>query len=363
MKDIEIKENKIRELLAGKEMSGVILSTQTNLLWFTCGKRNEILKNADISLVYLFITRNKKYLVSSSSDLDRVMNEELEGLGFEPIKYEWYNSSPIDAIRKLEPSGKIGADFSDSGVENIEADLTELRIDLSAIEIEKIKKFCGEYSMLLTDFCSALKPGMTERKLADEFNYACSSYGIRVHVMLVGSDERIFKYRHPAVTDKKIDKYILLATGAEKEGLNITITRSVYFGKVPKDISQKQKAVNFIEAAYCSNSKPGVSLKEIFDFGKKAYKDTGYADEWKNHTQGGILGYKAREIVASDSTEYRLKNSNLLSWNPTVAGAKAEDIILVAGNKAQQLSIDERWPYEEISAGNEKFKKPLILEL
>lgn len=361
--DIVIKENKIRELLADRGLSGVILSTQTNFLWFTCGKRNDVLKNADASLVYLFITRDKKYLISSSSDFDRVINEELEGLGFEPVKYEWYDGSPLDAVKKITPKGNIGADYSGDGVENIEDGLMTLRIDLTEQDVKNAKNFCRLYSMLLTDFCLSLKPNITEKKLANDFIYSCSAHDIRLPVALVGSDERIFKYRHPVATDKKIDKYILFATVAEKDGINISITRSVYFGNIPKDITQKQEAVNFIEAVYSSNSKPGVSLKEVFTAGKKAYKDAGYADEWKNHTQGGIIGYKAREIVASDLSEHKLKNNNLLSWNPTVAGAKAEDIYLVAGNKTLQLSVDERWPFEEISVGNEKFKKPKILQL
>jgi Xaa-Pro dipeptidase len=361
--DIEIKENKIREFLVERGLSGVIFSTQTNFLWFTCGKRNEVLKTADTSLVYLFITRDKKYLISSISDIDRVMREELEGLGFEPVEYRWYDGSPLDAARKIKPEGKIGADFFDSGVENVEDGLMALRIDLTAFEVEKVRKFSKQYSMLLTDFCSTLKPGISERKLANDFTYSCSAHGIRVPVTLVGSDERIYKYRHPAATDKKIDKYILFATVAEKDGLNISITRSVYFGDIPKDIIKRQEAVNYVEAVYCSNSKPGVSLKEVFQAGKKAYKDAGYADEWKNHTQGGVIGYKPREIVATDLSDYKLKNNNLLSWNPTVAGAKAEDIYVIDGEKTQQLSIDERWPYMEISVGNMKFKKPKIMEL
>jgi Xaa-Pro dipeptidase len=363
LKDIEIKQDRIRQLIDCMGMSGIILSTQTNFLWFTCGKRNDVLKNADISLVNLFITSDKKYLVSSNSDLDRVTNEELEGMGFEPVKYEWYDSSPLEVIRKIKPAGKIGADFSDAGVVSVENELIALRVDLTGQEIEKARQFSIQYSCLLTDFCSSLKPGITEEKLANDLTCLCMSQGIRMPVVLVGSDERVFKYRHPAATDKKIEKYVLLATVAEKEGLNISISRSVYFGKAPEEIIEKQKAVNYIEAVFCSNSKPGTELKEIFQCGIDAYKDAGYKDEWKNHTQGGIIGYKPREVVASGFSDWKLKNNYLLSWNPTVAGAKAEDISLVFGNETQQLSIDDRWPFMEITAGSQKFKKPEILQL
>ncbi len=363
IKDLEIKEVKTRELLLQKGLSGVILSTQTNFLWFTGGRRNEVLKNADISLVNLFITTDKKYLISSSSDLDRVMAEELEGLGFEPVKYEWYDGSPIEAAGKLVPGGKIGADFSESGVENIEDGLMALRIELTEHEMDKAEKFCKQYSALLTDYCMALKPGITEISLANDFTCLCLKSGIRLPVALVGSDERIFKYRHPVATGKKIDSYVLFATVAEKDGINISVSRSMYFGEPPKEIIKKQEAVNQIEAAFCGSSKSGVSLGDVFKAGRKAYKDLGYEDEWKNHTQGGIIGYKAREIVATDLSEQKLKNNNLLSWNPTIAGAKAEDIYLLDGEKTRQLSIDERWPYMEISAGGQKFKMPKILQL
>jgi hypothetical protein len=42
---------------------------------------------------------------------------------------------------------------------------------------------------------------------------------------------------------------------------------------------------------------------------------------------------------------------------------KAEDFILVKDNVIEQLSIDRRWPYEEITISGKPFLKPKILEI
>ena len=55
-KDLKIKEIKLRRLMEDLELPGIILSSQTNFLWLTGGRRNDILKSEDVSLVYLFIS-------------------------------------------------------------------------------------------------------------------------------------------------------------------------------------------------------------------------------------------------------------------------------------------------------------------
>ena len=363
MDEIEIKTVKLRQLINRKQLSGIILSSQTNFLWLTGGRRNEVIKNCDISLVYLFITKDNKYLISSRSDSARVMDEELSGLGFSLIEYDWYNQSPLDVIVEHYPIARIGADFYDSNLEFVEDDLAILRIDLTVAEIDRVKKFCMDYSMFFTDFCLELKPHCLEEEIAYDFTFGLLKKDIRVPIMLVGSDERVFMYRHPVPTSKKVEKYILLATIAEKDGINISVTRSVYFGKAPEDLCKRQEAVNYIEAIYCSKSKPGEKLNNILESGKKAYKGVFFENEWKNHTQGGIVAYKPREVLATESSDFKLASNYLVSWNPTIPGVKAEDMILVKENRAEQLSIDKRWPCTEIIIGNEKFVKPKILEL
>lgn len=242
--------------------------------------------------------------------------------------------------------------------------MAQIQINTSNdFEVNRVKKLCKEYTELLTDFCLSLKPNLTEVEVAADLSLDCLKCNISPLILMVGSDERIFKYRHPVATNKRIKKYVLIATVVEKDGLNVSISRSIYFGKVPQELRDKQKAVDFIESNYYYYSLPGVSLKELFEIGKKSYLEVGYPDEWENHTQGGIVGYKPREYLVSSNSEIVLNSNNVMGWNPTIRGVKAEDFILVKRGEIEQLSIDRRWPYTEVDIKGNRFLNPKILEI
>lgn len=361
--ELEIKEKRIRNLLSSKNLDAIILSKQSNFLWFTCGKSNRVILNDDISLVYLLITPESKYLIATNSDSERVMNEELKDLEFELVTYRWYNETFMDAIKKLNIKGPIGSDFYYKDFINIEDDLAHLRVNLTDNEKLKLRSLCKTYTTMLTDFCSKLHPGLSEIEIAGMLTKECISKEFFPVVLMVGSDERIFRYRHPVPTYKSVEKYLLLATVVEQYGLNVSISRSIYFGSVPENIKEKISAVNYVEATYCANSLPGIQLRELLEIGKKAYEEVGHPEEWKNHTQGGIIGYKPREFLVTENNTLHIIENNAMSWNPTIAGAKAEDVILVKKDGIEQLSIDNNWPLEKINIGNKTFLKPKILEI
>ena len=156
---------------------------------------------------------------------------------------------------------------------------------------------------------------------------------------------------------------IVLGYAVERGGLNVSLSRSVYFGKLTEEIRNKQAAVNFIEASFYYHSRPGVRLGELFEIGKRLYSEAGYPEEWQNHTQGGIAGYKPREFLVTPDSEVVLRSNNLMSWNPTLSGVKAEDFGLVLENGIRQLSVDKRWPFEEVDIKGIRFLKPKILEM
>ena len=361
-KDLKIKEIKLRRLMEDLELPGIILSSQTNFLWLTGGRRNDILKSEDVSLVYLFISRDERYLISTNSDKDRMLDEELAGMGFQPVIYDWYDQDLFHAIKKIGLKN-IGGDFNHPQIRFIGDELVDIRRDLTHDEYERLKELAGHYSTLVTDFCMNLKPGLTEKQLSNNLTCMCLKEDIRMPVLMVGSDGRAFSYRHPAATDKKIDKYFILATVAEKYGLNISLSRCIHFGKAPEELNRKIDAVNIIDAAYSANSREGITLKELFKVGIRAYAETGFKDEWKRHTQGGILGYKPREFVIDSTSQVRISKNNALSWNPTIEGVKTEDVYFLKNEGLEQLTIDKNWPYTKIDIDGKSFLKPIIMEI
>lgn len=361
--EIEIKQGRVKNLLKSKNLDGLLISKQSNLQWFTGGGMNDVIRNNDTSLINLFITEDKRYLLATTSDTDRMMEEELQGLGFESLLYNWYNQSPFDAIKTIKKDVRVGADTYNSRSTFIQTEISDIRRQLTDMEVRRFLDISIEYSSLLTNFCMELKPGLTERQLASKFGAHCNLYGYRLPVLMVGADERAYKYRHPVFTDKKIGKHFILATVGEKKGLNIPMSRLVYFGKAPEELINRVDAVNHVEVSAAAASLPGQGLKDIFEVIKKAYDEAGYPGEWKNHTQGGITSYKPCEYLINELSDIKIRTSEVISFNPTIAGAKTEDLYLTGPDRVVQISIDKRWPCTEIVMGGNKYLKTNILEL
>ena len=360
--EIAIKHGRIIRLLDENKLDGLLLSKHSNFKWFSCGGLNDVIKNDDTSLVYFYITKDKRYFIATKSDADRVMKEELEGLGFELILYNWYDQSYNDSLKRISAK-KAGADFINDNLKFLAPEISGIRALLTEMEIRRYRKMCSEYTTILTEYCSQLKPGISEKEVAAGLLSKCAAAGIRLHVLMVGSDERISLFRHPCATDKKIVKYVLIATVAEREGICANVSRSIYFGAVHDELLEKQDAVNQIEAVYQNYSMPGMKLGELFEIGKKAYDDAGYPGEWENHLQGGISGYAPLEFVTLKDSRIIVNENNILGWNPTVKGAKSEDPCLVTKEGPIQFTIDMNWPLKEYNVGKKKYNRPLILEL
>ncbi len=362
-RELQIKFNRIIKLLDEKGFDGIVFTTNSNFKWLSCGRTNDVIKNDNASLVYFFITPDKNYFIASRSDSLRVANEELMGLGYESVLYNWYNESVFDAIKRIGKYKKIASDFLSGASDFIPGEIAALRSELTESETERYKKTCNEYTKLLTGYCKSLKPGMSEMDIASGLLFEGAKRQMRFPVLMVGSDERISLYRHPTSTLKKVKNYVLFATVVEREGICANVTRSIYFGLLPEELKVKQEAVNTIEAAYQSYSTPGATLGEIFEKGKKAYEEAGCAGEWENHLQGGISGYSPLEFLMLEGSKIAVKENNIMSFNPTIKGAKSEDPVHITKNGPLQYTIDLEWPSKEYLIGKRKYVRPLILEI
>ena len=79
-------------------------------------------------------------------------------------------------------------------------------------------------------------------------------------------------------------------------------------------------------------SRPGASLGEVLAVARQAYADEGYPNEWRDHHQGGIIAYEGRERVAVPDDPTTIEEGMALAWNPSIAGVKVEDTIVVGAD-------------------------------
>ena len=180
--------------------------------------------------------------------------------------------------------------------------MTRLRMNLQPVEVERFRalgQLCGQ---AIGAAVQAVRPGMTEMEIAARLELEAQSRGAQPVVVLVATDERIFKFRHPLPTGKKMEKYAMLVMCARQKGLVASLTRLVHFGALPDDVRRKMQAVARVDAAAMRATRPGRMLKEIFGEIQQAYAAVGFADEWQLHHQGGPTGYEPREVTANPAT-------------------------------------------------------------
>jgi antitoxin VapB len=180
-------------------------------------------------------------------------------------------------------------------------------------------------------------------------------------VTLIAADERISKYRHPVPTDKKIDRYVMLVTGARRWGLVTSMSRLVHFGKLPDELKEKHKACVYVDTAFIHATRPGNSVSAIFNKGVEAYAEAGYPQEWTFHHQGGPTGYKGRDYRGTPNVQGVVQPNQAYAWNPSISGTKSEDTIIAMPEKTEVISEIPGWPMVEVTVDGTSYRRPDIL--
>jgi antitoxin VapB len=208
-----------------------------------------------------------------------------------------------------------------------------------------------------------VRPGQSEREIAAGLSRECESREIQAIVNLVASDERVYRFRHPLPTAKTLGQYAMLVLCGRKWGLVCSVTRLVHFGKLPAELEQKQEATARVDARLIQATRPGRVLGEVFAEGVAAYREVGFADEWRRHHQGGPAGYEPREWLARPDSPEIIRAGQAFAWNPSIEGTKMEDTILVGPGEAEILTATPGWPTIEVRLDGHAIQRPAILEM
>jgi antitoxin VapB len=110
-------------------------------------------------------------------------------------------------------------------------------------------------------------------------------------------------------------------------------------------------------------TRPGQTLGQIFRWARDAYAETGFPDEWQLHHQGGTAGYEPREYIATPDSQDLVETGQVYAWNPSIAGTKSEDTILVTSSGPEVLTATPGWPQLTVERGGVEYTRPAILEV
>jgi len=93
----------------------------------------------------------------------------------------------------------------------------------------------------------------------------------------------------------------------------------------------------------------------------RAYRAEGFENEWPQHHQGGGTGYEPRDFKGTLDCSEIVQAHQAYAWNPSIAGTKSEDTILVEPEGFEVLSETADWPMVVVEVEGQTIARPDIL--
>jgi len=353
VEEINFKHDQLRQLLAARGADGLLLRRTRNIAWFIAGADASIVVDNDYGAYSVLVTPNSRVIVTDTIEETRLQGEEhLNDLGFEFDISPWYAMNPRSTTTMITDDG------------DVDAVLHGLRRVLLPAEQARLRLLGKDATEALEEAARASQAGDNEYAMSARIAAAARLRQGTAIVNLVGTDERISRYRHPVVADKRLERYGMLVICLRRGGLVVSATRLIHIGPAPQELHDKLQKVASIDARVIAATRPGRTVGQVFDDLISFYADAGEPDQWKLHHQGGLAGYAPRELVATPGDPTVIEAGMMAAWNPSIVGAKCEDTVLITNEGFEIVSqASAAWPKIDVNVNGQIIQRPGILEL
>lgn len=334
------KLEQLREVLRARGFAAAALRSRRNFAWLTTGGHNHVAAASEDGVATLLVTAADAVVLTAVNEAARIRDEEVQGLPLEVVEVPWERPEAIGEEVAARVDGLVAGDAA------LEPDLWPIRATLGTAEQRRFTVLGARTARAVTATLATARAGELETTVGERLALALAADGIGAPVVLVASDERIVRYRHPIPVPKPIEKSLMLIVGAELGGLIVAMTRFAWLrGRPDGETARRFSAVHSVHRAFMTATRPGRTLSEILADGVEAYRTVGFADEWRLHHQGGPIGYQGREAVAVPGSGAVVAPNMAFAWNPSITGTKAEDTFVLRTDGSRDIvTRDPNWP-------------------
>ena len=334
--EVAEKLARVRGWLDDAGYGAALFTSQPSVAWVTGGLEDRVSRNEEPALVWALVTATGAFLITTNIERPRLAAEE-DCTSFELHAVPWYSRGGLaEAAEDLAGGLKLAEPPA------------ALRMPLTAAEHDRLAALGADCSRALEGVLHSWQPLERECDLAARIAGALEEHLIFPSVLLVGGAERRRAFRHPVPTTAMTGRDALAVVTGVRGGLNVSCSRSVSAGDPDPELAARHLAACTVEAALIGATRPGRSWEGALAVGQAAYRDAGFDGEWREHVQGGPVGYLSREFDVvpgrADAAEL-ITAGSAFAWNPTVRGAKSEDTFLISGDGAAvALTNTPDWP-------------------
>lgn len=327
--------------------------------WVTGGGSSAVLLTTDVGVAEVLVTELDACVLTDQIEGERLRAEEIPA-GFTFHIEPW--AEPELRERFVANAAQGGVVLSDRPAETgaerpLPLALRQRKLVLGEAEQARYRLLGREAAEAMSEVLRRARPAWTEWQLAGAGAEALWRRGIEPALVLAAGAHRLSLYRHPTPSHEPLGERAMLVFCARRHGLYANLTRFVSFGGAGS-APQAQRALMDVEATGLAAVEPGKSLSSVYHALAQAYRHADVEGAIREHHQGGITGYQAREIVATASTATELEQGMAFAFNPSFGGMKIEDTFLLGPQGLENLTFDPGWPALDVHGR----KRPLWLE-
>jgi Xaa-Pro aminopeptidase len=313
-----------------------------------------VLLTAETGVAEVLVSAADACVLTDDIEIERLRDEEMPpGFSFhaepwaEPELRERY-------VLEVAAGLPVLSDRPAGDEQPLPGELRLQRMVLSGPEQERYRTLGRHAAEAMTEALRAARPEWTEYELAAQGAHALWRRGIHPALVLAAGERRLPMYRHATPAHEPIGRRAMLVFCARRHGLYANLTRFVSFGPAPEE----QRDLLTVEATGLAAVQPGHSLSSVYFALEQAYRHANRPDAIREHHQGGITGYAAREIVATPLTATQLDTGMAFAFNPSFKGIKIEDTFVLQPDGLENLTVDPAWPAIDVQGR----MRPLWLE-
>ena len=345
--EIESKLVLLRGLLERRGLDAAVLSGTDSVAWLTGGVTNRIEPGNPASPLWLVVTHDSAAAVTTNVERPRLEVEA--GLGLELHEAPWFEPGGLErTAAALAGSERVG------GAE-LDDDLIALRLALLPAERERLAALAADAAAALEDALRTWEPGERDFDVQARVAANLERVGAFGACLIVGGDTRVERFRHPLAAGEPMSRLVMAVVVAERGGLHAAATRFASAGPLPDSVREVQSLTLAVESAVLDACRTGATYGDVLGALAGAYSSVGHPGAWRDHYQGGPIGYRQREFelvptqTASRWFRTELEAGHALAWNPSLpGGGKSEDTFLLAGGGLRQLTDTGDWPTVEV---------------
>ena len=364
--EVGAKLVRLRSWLDARALPAVVLAGTDSVAWLSGGLTSPVERGATVGPLRLVVDADDVAVVTTNVERPRLAAEaELDLLGWSLHEADWFAPDSLD-VAAAELTGHdpalVASDRATGFGVACADDLVELRLTLDLPERERLGRLSVAAAAALEHGLRGWEPGELDVELRARIDERLERVGAFGACLIVGGDERVEQFRHPLAAGRPVERLAMAVVVAERGGLHTAATRFACAGGLDDSVRRARDLSYAVETAMLAASRPGRTYGDVLVAGAQAYAEAGHPGAWRDHYQGGPVGYRQREfeIVATQTASRWFATpvgaGQAVAWNPSVAGGgKCEDTYLVGDDGLRRLTETGDWPLDR--------GRPAILDL